>query len=456
MDRLFEIWELLVGQWILDTPYLTLVYYVCGATVSPHVQFKTFIRECDLFDAEECIVDGAVYLGVLDKEGVKLGRVHVGWKTAMSGWGRALPGSSVTDSTYFDVTQMDQGKGLTRYERPGAFLLIQRMLAPFVLIGVWTAAVFGLSLVIQVWSAPPLIKHSVFLVSVPWAILLFCGLLTRLQLDRVLGYTIDRLATTSTFFIDIWINETALVPLVWNICFGSHLALSATVVDVTTLKPSLCRNISMQAHSRLEPCTLHGKVQVGRHARVGYGCTLLDGVTVANNAKVPPLSILQADQYMPSCNTKWVHRTWFRYLWNVIKRILLIWIPLCGQICFNVGSLESLHSVSLKETHFMVFLLGNLLYVILWSVLIRWDKSSLRQVQRIHSRLVLPFFSGSVFWNAVLWVQGTHTTTASIICTTPMRCSLEGTAVNRGAVLENAIVHDQIVAPNAYIKQTIR
>jgi hypothetical protein len=457
MDRLFEIWETWVGQWILDTPYLTLMYYFCGATLSRHVQFKTWIRECDLFDAEECIVDGTVYLGVLDKEGVKLGRVHVGWKTAMSGWGRALPGSNVTDSTYFDVTQMDQSKGLTRYERPSVLVLVQRILTPFVLIGVWTATVFGLSLAMDTWSAPKLIKQTMLIVLVPWAILFFCGFLTRIQLDRILGYTIDRLASSCTFFIDVWINETLLVPILWNLCFGSHVALSATVVDIHTLKPSRCRNVTMQAHSRLDKCTLYGKVQIGQNAQVGYGCTLLDGVTVAPGAKVPPLSVIHADQYVPSGNTQPVPRKWMGYLLDVLHRIVWVWIPLCGQIFLNLLCIQYVSTTPYVEYFLFVLLwVGNVVYVVLFGVLVQWNKKLVRQYHRIQSRLVLPLLSGSVFWNAVLWVQGTHTTTTSIVCSTVTHCSLEGTVVNRDSVLENAILHDQIVAPNSYIKQTMR
>jgi hypothetical protein len=67
VDRMLDIWELLIGTYLLDTPYLNAIYMLLGMNCNFSVRFKTFVREFDLIHCgSNSIIKGVVLARLVD------------------------------------------------------------------------------------------------------------------------------------------------------------------------------------------------------------------------------------------------------------------------------------------------------------------------------------------------------------------------------------------------------
>eukprot|EP01134_Creolimax_fragrantissima_P003368 CFRG3368T1 len=117
IQRLFGLWEHVCGRFVLDTPYLNLVYILLGANIHPTVNLLSFVRDWDLVAiGRRSIIKGVVYPHFFTPSGVVFNSVvigqgcRIGTQSVGQGPFDLLDGCEIQASTYIPPSsRLDRG-----------------------------------------------------------------------------------------------------------------------------------------------------------------------------------------------------------------------------------------------------------------------------------------------------------------------------------------------------------
>ncbi|KAI8903259.1 hypothetical protein EDD86DRAFT_261266 [Gorgonomyces haynaldii] len=303
VDRIVRIWERFVGGYLLDTPYINIIYWLMGVKTDIFtVRFKSFVREFDLVTCRShASVSGLLLTRLIETRGLVMDTVEVGESTQVEGWATVYPGQKLR----FSVEEGQQSS-LSQADKVSVFVQIQRILFPFVAIGVNLASLYLMYYLTSFWKNEPsvwidMVLFMIFFVGSTLVYFFLVALLVRIT--SVLDWTVDRLAgLCQGMLLEFWVDG----PVVGNFLlrlFGAKIGMSSQVNTWMIVAPSKAKYLTIGdrctvSTSFISPTKEH-PIKIGNNCTFGFRAHLLEGTilkdyaAVSTNAVVPKHTIVQ-------------------------------------------------------------------------------------------------------------------------------------------------------------------
>jgi hypothetical protein len=243
IDRLLNVWEVFVGGYLIDTPWLNCFNILLGANIPIFsCRLKTFLREADMVElGKNTEISGLFETRYITIEGLYIDRILVEDNVKLEYGDIVYPGELVTIE--------ERQKCATA----SAILQIQRLIFPGVLILCITVNSCLLSWAFQMWETRSVLLFSsrIFVVTMgSFIILMVESSILRLA-GSTLSYTMDGLGNVAFSFLRHWTNISTLVPIIHRLFFGTNLALDTHMNDLTVIKPSEGRYVIVGSGSAI-------------------------------------------------------------------------------------------------------------------------------------------------------------------------------------------------------------
>jgi carbonic anhydrase/acetyltransferase-like protein (isoleucine patch superfamily)/acyl carrier protein len=289
MDRLLEVWEIFVGSYFLDTPYLNIFYKLLGMECDvTTVRFHTFVREFDLIHcASYSRIKGMVLARLIDRQGLILDHVHVEENLKLESTTVTYPGTVISN----ELKDIQEATFTKCTDKTSIWDHIQRNLFPLVYMCFTTGFLYFLSWATShyqstrfEWEAGRLL---ICFYGSNVLLLMLSGLLVRL---RIFDFTADRIAGLCDGMIGLWTRYTPLIAILHKILYGCDISVYTEINGFTFVSPSKSRFLKVGRGSTISSCFLN--VEKGFRTTIGENCSLglfsrIDpGVTIEDNAAI--------------------------------------------------------------------------------------------------------------------------------------------------------------------------
>lgn len=444
VDRLMDVWGLLVGVHLLDTPYLTAVYKLLGARVAWTCRMQTFIREHDLFAAGPCtIVAGLVNCRLMSQSGLWMDRVSVATREKLPTQAVIYPGQTTVS--------------VTERIRDWEPAWLQRLLSPFAVIAAFGVGVYCCAAVMHALGISS--TSLQLFICFPGAALVVVAeavVLTRLQ---VLPVLVDRIATAAGNSLRPWLDFSVVVTWILR-AFGASLGPGVSVSKLSVVAASDACRVSAGMGTMLSRCTVSpaaGRVRFGAQVTVGIGSVIHAGSELQDGCATFPFSVLPPDTTVPphklfmnghsrittnAVAQRLSHHGWWGYAWwellSFTLRALTVWVPLLlaeeavryvmDHLVAGLNQADVPTWLAVWISSFVFAVLGGTAVMLLmllgqWTLVptlaagaepVHMDSYSLRALCYVSSLAlteivtvwVRPFISGSMLHNALLKLCG--------------------------------------------------
>jgi hypothetical protein len=431
VDRLVDIWEMMVGQFVINTPYVALFYKLLGANISLFCHVETFLREFDLVTAEQdTVLKGNIYCRMIDYDGITLSNVTIVYRTKMKPWSALYPGETIsTRQNGMDSTNLDLGlsqnlllegkskAACSTYVPRTWTTKCEKIAFPIVTLSVYASSIALISLCLNLAN----LQSKELEVILAYAgshflVFVFSGLLTRLKALYLFPFTIDGLARISFYWMDVLIDSSPFFSLLYTILFGAKIGWNVYFKqNQYFVLPSSAHTLTIGKGSIIEESYIGSMVSVGTNCKIGSGSVVMDKVVLDKGAIVTPLSVITANQFIPQCKTENIIVS--SCFITLFGKIGAVWVPLVGIVWVNM---YIINIISKYSTGFItniyiypliilcsIFMICFVSIFLIASIAIRYAPESVSDTYSfLVEKYVRPFFAGSFIWNLLLCFLG--------------------------------------------------
>jgi aryl carrier-like protein len=356
VDRLLEVWEIFVGSYFLDTPFLNLFYKSLGVQCDlASVRFSSFVREFDLVHIEKnARVKGMILSRLIDREGLLLDHIHIQEGIRLESCTVTYPGTVFSNVTQQESIPM---AGTTIWEQ------IQRILFPFAYMCSTTAFLYFMSWVTShcpssrfEWEAARLL---ICFYGSNVLNLLLSGLLVRIQLC---DFTADRLASLSDGMLGPWIRYTPLIGMLHKLLYGGGTSIFTQINGFNYVAPTKSRYLTVGAGSTISSCFItvdkENPVVLGKNCSLGLmsniqaGVVMGDGSAVAAHSNVPKATTIESftsyftEKFMTTNQFK-DRREWtvLDVIRPIFAKCLVFWVGMLLLISLTIFGAKWIHDI---------------------------------------------------------------------------------------------------------------
>ncbi|KAI8915946.1 hypothetical protein EDD86DRAFT_268132 [Gorgonomyces haynaldii] len=298
VDRIVRIWERFVGGYLLDTPYINIIYWLMGVKTDIFtVRFKSFVREFDLVTCRShASVSGLLLTRLIETRGLVMDTVEVGESTQVEGWATVYPGQRLQHDI---LEEANQPSYVVQAEKVSVFVQIQRILFPFVAIGVNLASLYLMYYLTSFWKNEPsvwidMVLFMIFFVGSSLVYFFLVALLVRIT--SVLDWTVDRLAgLCHGMLFDFWLDGTYVSNLLL-LLFGAKVTMLSQFNTWMIVAPSKAKYLTIGdrctvSAAQFSPTKQH-PIKIGNNCTVGILAILQEGAVVQDHATVATLAVV--------------------------------------------------------------------------------------------------------------------------------------------------------------------
>jgi carbonic anhydrase/acetyltransferase-like protein (isoleucine patch superfamily) len=351
VDRLLEIWELFVGSYFLDTPFLNFFYKLLGLECDLRtVRFHTFVREFDLIHCgRNSRIKGMVLARLIDREGLILDHVHIENDIKLESNTVTYPGTDLSKDLIKDLQEVTFSKS---EEMTPIWEQIQRTLFPLIYMCCTTGFLYFLSWATShyqstrfEWEAGRLL---ICFYGSNILLLILSGILVRM---RLFDFTADRIAGLCDGMIGLWTKYTPLIAILHKVLYGCDISMYTEINGFTFVSPSKSRFLSIGKGSTISSCfinvekgvrtTMGENCSLGLFSRVDAGVTIQDNAAIAAFAHVPrETTIKKNTSYFTqdfSTQNQSTEKASFT-IWDLFKTILTKLVIQLPGILLIIGS----------------------------------------------------------------------------------------------------------------------
>eukprot|EP00054_Salpingoeca_dolichothecata_P003500 m.27227 g.27227 ORF g.27227 m.27227 type:complete len:1201 (+) comp13903_c0_seq1:82-3684(+) len=338
LDRLWHVWEMFVGVHLLNTPFLNLIYKLCGASIPIFTaKLGTFVRETDLLRlGSKVTVDGTLLCHTVDSRGLVLDFARLSPNRKVSSRHLIYPGTKTCGVVHSFEPQI-----LRRTLQP-LFIFAAAVLSFWLASGAFdwmslSSSVLGGGTIGRfVW---------VFLLS--QVILLLLAVLLKRLGPNYFSLWVDQMSAVAYTFLAPWVSFGPIMTH-WMRLFGAQISMGAHANDVFFVAPSKAHLLRVGRGSTLSNSLLNPKwgepILIGDYVSIGSDVYVEAGVHVDNRSAlftrtrvssgtyVPPNTAYYSDSMQLPAQETHYHVGYFSILKNEIMdlvfRVALVWIPL--------------------------------------------------------------------------------------------------------------------------------
>eukprot|EP01134_Creolimax_fragrantissima_P000124 CFRG0124T1 len=279
VQRLFGVWEHMIGRFLVDTPYINLVYWMLGADVHRTCRIKSSFRNWDLVRiGRDSTVEGMLYPHFHTKEGVVFNTIAIGQgcklgpksicqapvamedKTIVLSSSYLAPSTTLTSGTWVGnpaeyqptVTGADDVNE-TNIDDEYVPWTTTQLLTPVICVSISMGALVGFNFLlpavsssasVSIWTPSSILLVVSTLVVYELVGLSFLGVSVMLKWSFLCPYLTDKLSVTAFYGFFPYLKKSWVLNY-WHRLFGMKIGRSTVITSIELCEPSKAHRVKI-------------------------------------------------------------------------------------------------------------------------------------------------------------------------------------------------------------------